>query len=65
MKYIFDRTGIQTLEAYCISNVLFAFDYDGTLAKIVMDPQHAVMDKTTSRLLRELIKIAPVSVISG
>ncbi|OFZ79967.1 MAG: trehalose-phosphatase [Bdellovibrionales bacterium RIFOXYD1_FULL_53_11] len=65
MKFLFSATGIRTLEAFCFSKCLFAFDYDGTLAKIVKAPNDALMTKTTENLLEELNSKAPVAIISG
>ncbi|MBK6847208.1 MAG: trehalose-phosphatase [Proteobacteria bacterium] len=45
--------------------MLLAFDYDGTLAPIVSDPDRALMRATTRRLLRELAKLYPCIAISG
>ena len=39
-------------QQFAWSNVLLAFDYDGTLAPIVRDPDKAAMRATTRRLLR-------------
>jgi trehalose 6-phosphate phosphatase len=45
--------------------VLLAFDYDGTLAPIVPDPDKAAMRPTTRRLLVEVAGRYPCVVISG
>lgn len=47
------------------SRVLLAFDFDGTLAPIVDDPDGAHMRPATSRLFRELCGLYPCVVISG
>jgi trehalose 6-phosphate phosphatase len=44
---------------------LLAFDYDGTLAPIVSDPELAAMRDRTRRLLSELAHLRPCVVISG
>src|SRR5919106_1733768 len=47
------------------SNVLLAFDYDGTLAPMVSAPHRATMRVSTRRLLRRASKLFPCVVISG
>lgn len=65
MKPLFSNPGLGILEGFCLSEILFAFDYDGTLARIVTDPQFAVMTDSTRELLRRLSQLVPVAVISG
>ncbi len=65
MKDILSRGGREILQQFAWSNVLVAFDYDGTLAPIVADPERALMRKTTRTLLQTLTKAYPVVVISG
>ena len=47
------------------SNVLLAFDYDGTLAPLVSAPSRATMRESTRRLLRRASRLYPCVVISG
>jgi trehalose 6-phosphate phosphatase len=54
-----------TLELFARSNVLLAFDYDGTLAPIVSTPRLARMRQKTRRLLTAVAKRYPCIVISG
>lgn len=65
MKHILGRTNLPLLRRFARSNVLLAFDFDGTLAPIVRDPDRARMRVTTSTLLRRLAAIYPCAVISG
>jgi trehalose 6-phosphate phosphatase len=65
MIYLFSKDGIEELERYCDADTLFAFDYDGTLAAIVDDPNLAVTNGEVYKALRELIKLAPTAVITG
>lgn len=53
------------LAGYALSNVLLAFDYDGTLAPIVTTPAAAEMRSTTARLLARASRRYPCVVISG
>ena len=54
-----------TLARFAASNVLLAFDYDGTLAPIVAKPGKARMRARTRRLLTEVALRYPCVVISG
>jgi len=65
MKYLFSPEGLKILESFCFTPTLFAFDYDGTLTKIVRDPSKALMPEKTSVLLKLLDSLAPVAIISG
>lgn len=53
------------LTGYALSNVLLAFDYDGTLAPIAARPQEAHMRPSTRRLLAGVALAYPTVVISG
>lgn len=63
--YLFSTNGLKHLESICFTKTLFSFDFDGTLSKIVKDPQKARMNASTSKLLLQLGELAPVAVISG
>lgn len=65
MPYILAKRHAPALAAFASSNVLAAFDYDGTLAPIAPDPQSAPMRATTRRLLTAVAKRYPCVVISG
>jgi trehalose 6-phosphate phosphatase len=65
MRHILGRLGRDMLRQLAWSNMLLAFDYDGTLAPIVRDPDQAVMRATTRRLLSEVARSYPCVVISG
>jgi trehalose 6-phosphate phosphatase len=56
---------LPALARFAASNVLVAFDYDGTLAPIVTDPARARMHASTARLLRSVADCYPCAVISG
>ena len=53
------------LVEFAQSNVLLAFDFDGTLAPIVQDPGRARMRPQTRRLLGAVARRYPCVVISG
>ena len=65
MKNILSRTNREVIEQFAWSNTLLAFDYDGTLAPIVDDPEEAFMRPPTRKLLEEAAKLYPTIVISG
>lgn len=65
MTYLFTRTNHDLLEVFAWSNVLLAFDYDGTLAPLVTEPHRATMRVSTRRLLRRASTLYPCVVISG
>lgn len=65
MKDILAQVNRDILEQFAWSRVLLAFDYDGTLAPIVNDPDRAPMRETTRRLLAQLAERYPCIVISG
>ncbi|MGE0764462.1 MAG: trehalose-phosphatase [Bdellovibrionales bacterium] len=65
MIYLFSRNGLKFLESACFARTLFAFDYDGTLAKIVKNPNEAKINRTTLRLLQKLSETSSIAVISG
>jgi trehalose 6-phosphate phosphatase len=65
MPHILTPRSIATLAHFASSNVLVAFDYDGTLAAIVSRPTRARMRARTERLLRAVAERYPCAVISG
>jgi trehalose 6-phosphate phosphatase len=65
VTYLFARTNQQLLEMFAWSNVLLAFDYDGTLAPLVSTPTRAAMRPSTRRLLRRASRLYPCVVIAG
>jgi trehalose 6-phosphate phosphatase len=65
MIYLFSKDGLRFLESVCFTPSLFAFDFDGTLSKIVKNPEDAKIKSTTLRLIQQLSLRAPVAIISG
>jgi trehalose 6-phosphate phosphatase len=56
---------LATLQGFALSNVLLAFDYDGTLAPIAATPGAARMRAETRHLLQRVASCYPCVVISG
>lgn len=65
MANILEHDHRTVLQRFAQSNTLLAFDFDGTLSPIVVDPERARVRPQTRRLLVELCKRYPVIVISG
>lgn len=62
---LFSKSSLMVLESLSFTKTLYAFDFDGTLAKIVPKPSDAHLTKTTEKLLFELSQLVPVAIISG
>jgi trehalose 6-phosphate phosphatase len=65
VTYLFARDNHDLLDMFSWSNVLLAFDYDGTLAPLVAAPHRARMRVSTRRRLIRASKLYPCVVISG
>jgi trehalose 6-phosphate phosphatase len=65
VTYLFSRSNHDLLERFACSKVLLAFDYDGTLAPLVTEPEHAAMRSSTRQLLMRATRLYPCVVISG
>ncbi len=65
MKPILDYTHQPALDAFFASDTLLAFDYDGTLAPIVSDPDSATMRQITRELLVECSRRYPTILLTG
>ncbi|MCG3188223.1 MAG: putative glycosyl hydrolase [Burkholderiaceae bacterium] len=65
MRNLFSPEGEADLAALAARRPLLAFDFDGTLAPIVAQPQQARVPLATARRLRQLGQRLPVAVISG
>jgi trehalose 6-phosphate phosphatase len=65
MQYIFSAQGLPVLHRFASGNTLLAFDFDGTLAPIVSEPDRAAIRLRTRRLLKKLTPLYPCIVVSG
>jgi trehalose 6-phosphate phosphatase len=64
-SHILAKRHASVLAHFALSNVLLAFDFDGTLAPIVAEPRRARMRARTRRLLMAVAERYPCVVISG
>ncbi|WP_343629271.1 trehalose-phosphatase [Roseateles sp.] len=64
-RYLLDPEGREALARLMKRRPLLGFDFDGTLAPIVMHPDEARIAASTSRLLETLAARVPVAVVSG
>lgn len=65
MKYLLARENSEVLAQLAWSNVLVAFDFDGTLAPIVSNRDDARMRHSTCGFLVKICNLYPCAVISG
>jgi trehalose 6-phosphate phosphatase len=65
VRYLLSRSGKQELDDLIGQDALYAFDFDGTLARIVRHYRHAGLDSQSRKWLKALGKRAPTSIISG
>ncbi len=65
MRNILRQSNRRVVQRFARSNVLLAFDFDGTLAPITAFPERAHPRPATARLLSELTGLYPCVVISG
>ncbi len=65
MKYAFSPVGIALIKKYGAHGALLAFDFDGTLAPTVADPERAKVRARTVLLLERLSLLAPTAAITG
>lgn len=65
MIYLFSEPGLRILESLSFTKTLFAFDFDGTLARIVKAPDRAGMSQPVALSTKQLATQVPVAIISG
>lgn len=65
MKSLFLPASLKILESLTFTDTLFAFDYDGTLSRIVDHPSQAAVTRDTMTLLHDLSSLATVAILSG
>jgi trehalose 6-phosphate phosphatase len=65
MTPLFSEAGCRRLDDVVKPGVLCAFDFDGTLSPIVMQPEKAYLPPDILRQLVELSTFAPIAIITG
>jgi trehalose 6-phosphate phosphatase len=65
MEHLLSTRNLKILESFCFARTLFAFDYDGTLAPIVDDPNKAKMSPLIEDRLVKFSKSRPIAIITG
>ncbi|UXH80546.1 trehalose-phosphatase [Roseateles amylovorans] len=65
VRHLLGRDGTQALTQLMQQQPLLAFDFDGTLAPIVMHPDEARVPVEVARQLEHLARRVPVAVITG
>ena len=65
MIYLLSEEGRRALRALATRPILYAFDFDGTLAPISPDRDAVKLPYSVSEWLKELAKRAPCAVVSG
>ena len=65
MMYLLSPEGREAMRAVAGGPMLYAFDFDGTLAKISPDRESVKLSRSIHEWLAELAKRAPCAVISG
>lgn len=65
MRDLLSSENQAVLKQYALSNVLLAFDYDGTLAPIASNRNHAPMRSSTQTLFSTACDLYPCAIISG
>jgi trehalose 6-phosphate phosphatase len=65
VRYILAQRNRSLLRRLARAHTLLVFDFDGTLAPIVSDPQDAAIRPHTASLLRKVAEIYPVAILSG
>lgn len=65
MDYLFSAAGVHRLDAVVRPGLLCTFDFDGTLAPIVTQPDKACLAPGVLKRLKELSAYAPVAILTG
>jgi trehalose 6-phosphate phosphatase len=65
MRYALGESGRRRLQDLARSRALYAFDFDGTLTKIVRDHRAASLSAAFRAQLRALSRHAPTTIVSG
>ena len=65
MTHLFSAAGREALKALPLRRIVYAFDFDGTLAPIDADRQRVHIPSRIHTLVHDLSKLAPCAIVSG
>lgn len=65
MIHLVSKAGLDALRALTAYPVLYAFDFDGTLAPISPDRETVAMPRSVAEWVKELSKRVPCAIVSG
>lgn len=65
MNYLLSNGSLRVLESLSFTDTLYAFDFDGTLAPIVRNPEDARMSPQVESLFAKFSQRVPTAIISG
>lgn len=65
MTDLFSHAGSEALDKFTSAGMLCLFDFDGTLAPLVADPDHAVLPQATLLQLQQLQQLTTVGIVTG
>ncbi|MFO0706328.1 MAG: trehalose-phosphatase [Nitrospira sp.] len=65
MIHLISEAGLDALRALTAYPVLYAFDFDGTLAPISSDRERVAVPRSVAEWLKELSKRVPCAIVSG
>lgn len=65
MEYLFSPSGLDRLEAFVRTGILYAFDFDGTLSPLAARPGEAMLPSEARIELQSLSRRAPVAIVTG
>ena len=65
MEYLLTPKNIKVVESFAAVHTVYGFDFDGTLAPIVSNPEQAFMTKKVQMSLKKLNSLVPLAIITG
>jgi trehalose 6-phosphate phosphatase len=65
MKPLFSKANLEALRNLANAKTLYAFDFDGTLARVTPRPTDTLIAPLTEKLIQHFSEIAPVAIVTG
>jgi trehalose 6-phosphate phosphatase len=65
MEYLLSPKNLKILESFAFASTVYGFDFDGTLASIVKNPDDAKMSERVESSVVQLNNLVPVAIITG